>query len=158
VTAIEYDGYPEEIPRVIEEAYEQMGAGFALDQNFQVHKHNKKFEKSRCVINPFNGKTTKDDLCFWRCLALFENDGKVANINKVSCDNSCQKKLALHDDEGHEIIDDPYKFTGFVCCSLYYTQAQMDKVKDFPLLPVRIPIGKSTASRLFTMQMLYSMI
>jgi hypothetical protein len=33
---------------------------------------------------------------------------------------------------------DPYAMTGFISCSLYYTQAQKERLKDFPPLPSRI--------------------
>ncbi|PRP73106.1 hypothetical protein PROFUN_16426, partial [Planoprotostelium fungivorum] len=38
---------------------------------------------------------------------------------------------------------DPYHFTGFVRCSLYYTQEQKEHTKNFPPLPEKIQLDES---------------
>jgi len=40
-------------------------------------------------------------------------------------------------------VNDSYMITGFIRCSLYFTNEQKTKMKDFPLIPNKIKVGTS---------------
>jgi hypothetical protein len=47
-----------------------------------------------------------------------------------------------------DITNDPYDFTGFICCSIYFTKEQKEKMKDFPPLPEKETIGDDIVEKM----------
>lgn len=43
---------------------------------------------------------------------------------------------------------DPYDFTGFLCCSLYFTPEQKELMKDFPPLPEKEKVGDDIVEKM----------
>ena len=80
--------------------------------------------------------------------STFINDKMLCNdlctkFNRVSSEQrqlpvseKYSSKL-LHSDE----VADPYEFTGFIRCSLYFTKEQKEKLKHFPPIPNKIKVG-----------------
>lgn len=47
-----------------------------------------------------------------------------------------------------KITNDPYDFTGFICCSIYFTKEQKEKMKYFPPLPEKETIGDDIVEKM----------
>eukprot|EP01124_Arcella_intermedia_P002902 TRINITY_DN11590_c0_g1_i16.p1 TRINITY_DN11590_c0_g1~~TRINITY_DN11590_c0_g1_i16.p1 ORF type:complete len:128 (+),score=23.01 TRINITY_DN11590_c0_g1_i16:64-447(+) len=69
------------------------------------------------------------------CEDILKRFNEISNIEKGKPYEDRYSTRFLHNDG---IPEDCYNFTGYVRCSLFFTRAQKERLKDFPPLPSKI--------------------